>query len=189
MHEQHQHGDRAADRSGEPAADREDVDEGEAAEQRVPEAEPNSSCGSRPRRIGAATIQNFSGGFSRKAAVFVGAALGLEPVAGFEDAIDGEGVDGFVVLEIGAAETDEERQAEEREHESQPEPAQPSFLDASDERPDPRDVHLLDRDRLQLGLGEKRRQVEIGLEADVDGERRDRPLDRRQQRGSGCGSD
>ena len=37
------------------------------------------------------------------------------------------------------------------------------FLDASNERPDPRDVHLLDRHRLQIGLDEERRQIEIDL--------------------------
>ena len=37
---------------------------------------PNSSCGSSPARIGAATIQNFSGGFSRKTAVSLGLLLG-----------------------------------------------------------------------------------------------------------------
>ncbi len=41
-------------------------------------------------------------------------------------------------------------------------------------------VHLFDRDRLQLRLGEERRQVEIRLEADVNRQRRDRPLDPRQ---------
>src|SRR5262249_54659852 len=41
------------------------------------------------------------------------------------------------------------------------------FLHAGDERPDPRDVHLLDRDRPKLGLGEERRQIEIRFEADV----------------------
>ena len=114
---------------------------------------PNSSCGSRPRRIGAATIQNLSGGFSRKASSSCGLLLGVEPVADLEDAIDREGVDGFVVLEISAAETDEQRQAEEREHESQPGPAHGSFLDASDERPDPRNVHFLDRHRLEARPG------------------------------------
>ena len=63
-----------------------------------------------------------------------------------------------------------------------------SFLDASDERPDPRDVHLLDRDRLEFGLREERGQVEIRLEADVHGERRDRALDRGQRAGSRCGN-
>ena len=40
----------------------------------------------------------------------------------------------------------------------------------------------------EVGLREERRQVEIGLEADVDGERRDQPLDPRRAAGSGCGS-
>ena len=46
-----------------------------------------------------------------------------------------------------------------------------SVLDARDQRPDRRDIHLLDRHRGQLGLCEERRQVEIRLEADVDRER------------------
>ena len=34
----------------------------------------------------------------------------------------------------------------------EPEPAPTSVLDAGNERPDPRDVHLFNRDRLQIGL-------------------------------------
>ena len=89
---------------------------------------PNSSCGSRPSRIGAATIQNLSGGFSRKAAVSFGLLLGASqsPVSRMRSTR--EGIDRFVVLEISAAETDEQRQAEEHEHESQPGPAQAHSL-------------------------------------------------------------
>ena len=44
------------------------------------------------------------------------------------------------------------------------------------------DVHLLDRLRLEVGLREKRGQVEVGLEADVNRERRDQALDARENR-------
>lgn len=37
---------------------------------------PNSSCGSNPRRMGSATIQNFRGGFSRNGASSYGLAFG-----------------------------------------------------------------------------------------------------------------
>jgi len=43
------------------------------------------------------------------------------------------------------------------------------FLDAGDERPDPRDVHLLNRHRVQVRLDQERRQIEIGLEAEIEG--------------------
>ena len=56
------------------------------------------------------------------------------------------------------------------------------LLDRGDERPDLGNVHLLDRLRLQIGLGQKRRQVEVRLEADVNRERGDEALDARQQR-------
>ena len=45
------------------------------------------------------------------------------------------------------------------------------------ERPDPRDVHLFDRRRAQPRLREKRREIEIRLEAEVQRERRDRALE------------
>src|SRR6185436_2038415 len=51
------------------------------------------------------------------------------------------------------------------------------FFDAGDERPDPREVHFLDRDGIEIRLREERRQVEIRLEADVHGQRRDAALD------------
>ena len=37
---------------------------------------PNRECGSRPAFIGAATSQNFSGGFSRKTTVSLGLLFG-----------------------------------------------------------------------------------------------------------------
>src|SRR5262245_46715942 len=55
-------------------------------------------------------------------------------------------------------------------------------LDAGHQRPDPRYVHLLNRHRLELGLREERGQVEIRLEADVNGGRRDAALDARDER-------
>ena len=53
------------------------------------------------------------------------------------------------------------------------------IFDAGDERPDSRDVDLLDHHRPQLGLRQERRQIEIRLEADVHGERRDQSVDER----------
>src|SRR6185503_20608230 len=52
-------------------------------------------------------------------------------------------------------------------------------LDAGYERPDPREVHLVDRDWLQSRLNEKRRQVQIRLEPDVRRDWRDQPLEPR----------
>src|SRR2546425_8479255 len=51
------------------------------------------------------------------------------------------------------------------------------FLHTSDERPNARDIHLLNRDGAKLGLCQKRRQVQIGFEADVYGEGRNDTLD------------
>ena len=85
----------------------------------------------------------------------IGLALGLEPVAGFEDPIDREGIDRFVVLEI-AVRRARRRAAGRRERRREPARAgSRSFLDAGDERPDPRDVHLLDRDRLEPACARK----------------------------------
>src|SRR5207302_7622795 len=53
---------------------------------------------------------------------------------------------------------------------------------ADHQRPDLREVHLRDRDRLQVRLREEARQIEIGLEADVHGEGRDGALEARENR-------
>ncbi len=46
--------------------------------------------------------------------------------------------------------------------------AKPRLLDARDQRPDLRDIHLLNRHRLQIRLREERGQVEVGFEPDMD---------------------
>ena len=128
VHEQHEDGDQAAERSREPPAEREDVEEGDAAEERVPDTRiPSSLCGSSPGAIGAATIQNLSGGFSRKPGRSNGLQDGIEPVAAREHAVDGVGVNGFVVLEVRAAQADEQRQRERRHDDRQPERPAQSF--------------------------------------------------------------
>src|SRR5438874_8041039 len=53
---------------------------------------------------------------------------------------------------------------------------------ADGERPDLREVDLLDRHGLHVGLGEEAWQIEIRFEADVHGERRDRALHARENR-------
>src|SRR5688572_29838587 len=58
----------------------------------------------------------------------------------------------------------------------------PSLLHAGDERPDLRHVHLFNRLRPKLRLRQEGRQIEIRLEADVNGERRDGTLDAREDR-------
>ena len=68
-------------------------------------------------------------------------------------------------------------------------PARCLFLLAGDERPDPRDVHLLDRDRLQIRLHEKRRQIEIRLEPEIERERRNHALETGRNPVRRCGSD
>src|SRR4030095_15371066 len=50
-------------------------------------------------------------------------------------------------------------------------------LDGGHQRPDTGEIHLLDRNRLQVGLREERGQVEVRLESDVNRERRNHPLD------------
>src|SRR4029453_18515991 len=50
----------------------------------------------------------------------------------------------------------------------------PALLHTGHERPDLRPVHLFDRHRLQIRLREKRGQIEIRLETDVDRGRGDR---------------
>src|SRR3954468_9473277 len=66
--------------------------------------------------------------------------------------------------------------AERRTTNAERRPTLLSLLDAGNERPDPRDVDLFDRHRLQVRLNQERRQIEVGLEADVERERRDDPL-------------
>src|SRR5207344_2337314 len=55
------------------------------------------------------------------------------------------------------------------------------LLDAGDERPEPQPVHLLDRHGTKVGLGDERGQIQIRLETDMNGERRDGPFDGRQR--------
>src|SRR2546430_13223443 len=54
-----------------------------------------------------------------------------------------------------------------------------SAFDAGDERPNPRNVHLLDRFRMQAGLSQERREIEIGLEAEILRRRRNEVLEPR----------
>ena len=120
--------DSAADRPGQAHADQEDVDEGHRAEQRVPEPDAELVVRQQAEADRRGDDPELERRLLEKGFVFVRTALGRQPVADFEDAIDREGVDGFVVPDISAAETDEQRQAEQRERESQPGPAdgQPS---------------------------------------------------------------
>src|SRR5437870_4353202 len=54
-----------------------------------------------------------------------------------------------------------------------------SVLDAGHQTPDPRHVHLLDRQRMQIGLREERGQIKVGLEAEVFRRRSDEILEPR----------
>src|SRR5436189_435631 len=56
-----------------------------------------------------------------------------------------------------------------------------SGLDAGNQAPDPGNVDLLNRLRMQVRLREERRQIEIGLEAQVLANRRDQPFEPRAQ--------
>src|SRR3954471_3796467 len=51
-------------------------------------------------------------------------------------------------------------------------------FEAGHERPDAREIDFVDRDRLEPRPHEKRRQIEIRLEADVARDRRDHALER-----------
>ena len=156
--------DEPAERIEEPGADQEYVDERRRAEQRVPEAQAEFVVPAASRRGSAtATIQNLSGGFSRngpsaRARSFAAPASRRSRPCGrrrtnrwLRRCRD----------QCVPRPTNSGRQKKTRTAASQRQPAgarRPRlFLDASDERPDPRDVHLLDRDRLELGLREERR--------------------------------
>src|SRR4249919_2299761 len=58
----------------------------------------------------------------------------------------------------------------------------PLLFDEGDERPDTREADLLDRYGCEIRLREEARQIEIGLEPDVHGERRDGACDFCEQR-------
>ncbi len=120
-------------------------------------------------------------------------ALGHQPVAGFEHAVDRERIDGLVVVEIGRAQTDEQRQAEADENGGKP----ASQADAGCRAYSLTQVtsdQILGMFTFSIETGSSSAcarnagQVEIGLEADVHGERRDGALDRGQQRDWGCGN-
>ena len=55
-----------------------------------------------------------------------------------------------------------------------------SVLDTGNERPDPREADLLDRDWFERGLRQEAGEVEIGLEPDVHRKWRDGALEFRQ---------
>jgi hypothetical protein len=76
-----------------------------------------------PARIGSDVIQNFSGGFSRNGMIFDGLDFGTSHSPVSMHAIDGERVDRFVALDVGAMEIHEERHAEQDDERSQPRPA------------------------------------------------------------------
>ncbi len=73
--------------------------------------------------MGAATIQNFSGGFSRKTICWLGLLRGdsQSPVSRMDSTA--YRVDRLVVVQIRPAEADEERNAEKRDGQYEPERA------------------------------------------------------------------
>src|SRR6185295_15729223 len=97
-------------------------------EQRVPESDPELVVREQAETNWRGHEPEFQGRLLEEDSVLVRTAPRGQPVPDFQDPIDAEGVDGLVALDVSAAEVDEERQAEEREHESQPGPAQAHSL-------------------------------------------------------------
>src|SRR2546429_182336 len=119
----HQDGDCSADWPGHAAADRKNVEERDTTEERIPESQRELVEGEHAQPNRGGHNPEFQRRLFDERNVLVQAAPGHEPVAGFQDAIDAEGMCRFVADKIGVAETDEERKAEQRQNQPEPDPA------------------------------------------------------------------
>ena len=81
---------------------------------------PNSSGGSQPGPHRQRDHPELERRLFEEGAVPVRNRPRHEPVAGRHHAVDREGIDGLVVVEIGCAQVDEQRQAEENENGGKP---------------------------------------------------------------------
>ena len=109
-------------------SDGEDVGEGRAARQGVEKAQAELVVRQEARLDRRGDHPEFQRRFFEEDVGFARAALGLEPVADLEDAVDRERVDGFVGLEVRLPQTDKQRQAEGDDDDDQPQPAEPQAL-------------------------------------------------------------
>src|SRR5262245_57560852 len=126
--EQEKTSDRAAHRTGQTPSNGQHVHERHRTKNGVPE--PESELVSRQqadanRRGYDPELQRR---FFEEDERVARAALRPQPLSIFEDAIGGKRVDSLVGLEVETAETDEQRQAEQNEDESQPGPAHAQSL-------------------------------------------------------------
>ena len=120
LREEDQHRGRPAQRTREAPADQEDVDESEAAEDTVPESEPELVERQQAQPNRERDDPELERGLLEKDGGIARAAERREPVPPLHDRVNGVRIDRLVVADIGPAETDEERDAERDEHESQP---------------------------------------------------------------------
>ena len=114
--EQHENGDEPAERPGEPAPEGEDVEERDAAEKRVPEPQAELVVGKKAEPDWRGDDPELERGLLEEGDVRAGNGRRREPVAGPENLVHREGVDRLVVAEVGCAEADEERNAEQEEN-------------------------------------------------------------------------
>ena len=120
VHEQDEHRSGSADRTCHALSDREHVEEGDAAEDDIPEPEAELVVGKQPCPDWRGDNPELQRRLLEEVDLFVRTAARSAPVAQLEDAVDRVGINGLVVPEIRATESDEERQAEKNDDQSQP---------------------------------------------------------------------
>ena len=121
--EEDEDGRSSAHRMNEPRSNQEHVDERHAAEQSVPESEAELVVRKHAEADRSRHDPELEWWLFEEDSIFVGAALGREPVARFDHSIDSERINRFVAFDVPAAQPHEQRQAEQHQHESQPQPA------------------------------------------------------------------
>ncbi len=125
--EQAEDGHQAAQGPRQPAAEREDIEEGHTAADHVPDAHAELVVRQQPELDRRGDNPEFERGLFEKGVALEGAERRVEPIAGRQDAIYGVGVDGLVILHVRPAEADEQRERENGNYDRQPERPAQSF--------------------------------------------------------------
>ncbi len=114
-------------RSRQPAAEREDVEEGHPATDDVPHTHAELVVRQQSELDRRGDDPELERWLFEKGVAVERAERRVEPIAGREDAVYGVGVDGLVILHVRPAKADEQRERENGNYDGQPERPAQSF--------------------------------------------------------------
>src|SRR5262249_29253426 len=115
------------DRTRKQDAKREYVEEGDGAEERVPEPQAELVMRQQAQADRRGDDPELEWGLFEEDVVGVGTEPGIQPIAAREYLVHRERINGFVVLQIRAAEAEEQRNTKSRDDQNQPERPDQSF--------------------------------------------------------------